>query len=228
MVDRDKQTMIEIVGTTRGTESEFEDTPLGMSLKRLRQDRSVRSKIRFNNTTGLAEVYNERIRADSNCDILVFLHDDVWIDDYFLAQRVADGLNRFDVIGIAGNRRLAPSHEGWAFVNGDWDREHLSGAVAHGTEPCGAITYYGDCPAECELLDGVFLAAKRSVLRGHNVEFDSRFSFHLHDLDFCRAARKAGLKLGTWPIAITHQSGGAFGSPQWRDALTMYKKKWSK
>jgi GT2 family glycosyltransferase len=65
-------------------------------------------------------------------------------------------------------------------------------------------------PAACEILDDVLLAIRKSVLMEHDLRFDMRFDFHFYDLDFCREARESGLTLGTWPIAITHQSGGAF------------------
>ena len=45
--------------------------------------------------------------------------------------------------------------------------------------------------------------------------FDPALRFHLYDLDFCRTAHTKGLSVGTWPLAVTHQSGGAFGGPEW-------------
>jgi GT2 family glycosyltransferase len=107
------------------------------------------------------------------------------------------------------------------------DTAHLSGAVAHGRNPFGRVSAYGPVPAECELLDGVFLAAaRRSVLLARGVHFDSRFEFHFYDLDFCRSARAAGLRLGTWPICLTHQSTGAYESPAWLDGYNKYLEKW--
>jgi len=75
-------------------------------------------------------------------------------------------------------------------------------------------------------LDGVFLAAKKQVLIKNGVFFDPQFDFHLYDMDFCRNARQHGLRLGTWPICLTHQSGGAFGTAHWRAKYDAYIKKW--
>ena len=58
------------------------------------------------------------------------------------------------------------------------------------------------------------------------MRFDERFPFHFYDLDFCRSARANGLRLGTWPITLTHQSGGRFGIPEWRKAYADYLNKW--
>jgi GT2 family glycosyltransferase len=46
-------------------------------------------------------------------------------------------------------------------------------------------------------------------------------------MDFCRTARLAGLRLGTWPICLTHQSGGAFGSGRWNAQYRLYQRKWT-
>ncbi len=226
--------MIEVVSATRLSESDFWGrSALGLSLKRLAWDKRLIPAIAFANQRGLPEVFNERLHARSGSEYLLFVHDDVWLDDYFLADRVIDGLGAFDVIGVAGNRRRVPGQPAWAFVGRNaegrfiWDdKEFLSGAVAHGAKPFGAISMFGKAPAECELLDGVFLAARRSILHAHGLRFDPSFDFHFYDLDLCRSARAAGLRLGTWPVAMTHQSGGAFGSAGWLQGLKKYLAKW--
>jgi GT2 family glycosyltransferase len=221
--------MIEIISATRYDDSSFEHSPLGISLRRLSYDTRLVRQIAFSNTEGLPDVYNRRIAADAPDDILVFIHDDVWLDDIFLADRVVDGLERFQVIGVAGNMRAEGAHVGWAFKSPelDTDEPFLSGTVAVGSVPFGEIHHFGKCPQACELMDGVLLAARRSVLREHDVQFDSRFGFHFYDLDFCRTARLRRLSLGTWPIALTHASAGSFGSDDWKAALQVYKNKWS-
>lgn len=88
------------------------------------------------------------------------------------------------------------------------------------------MAYYGTIPGECVLLDGLFLAAKAGALRRADIRFDERFRFHFYDIDFCRTCHGAGLRLGTWPIAVTHASQGRFESPKWREALRDYRAKW--
>ena len=58
------------------------------------------------------------------------------------------------------------------------------------------------------------------------MRFDPRYAFHYYDLHFCRTARERGLKLGTWPICLTHASAGAYDSPPWREARRVYRAKW--
>lgn len=222
--------MIEIVSATRSSKYEFWNcSALGISLKRVLLDERITSSITYKNSRGLPDIYNERISSADPSDILVFVHDDVWIEDERFIDNVIEGCEQYDVIGIAGNRRRVNKQPAWAFVNDnfEWDTpENLSGSIRHGEQSGGKLDVFGDAPAECELLDGVFLAAKKSVLNAHNVKFDTRFNFHFYDMDFCRTARKKGLKLGTWPIALTHQSAGAFNSPSWQEKKSLYFRKW--
>lgn len=224
--------MIEIVSATRLSEAEFwKQSPLAWSIRRLSHDGRIAAKVAVNNGQGLPVVYNRRIEAPDAGDILVFVHDDVWIEDYFLADRLTEGLARFDVIGVAGNTHRAPGQPAWAFIDSKFtwdDRNHLSGAVAHGPNPFGPVSYFGVTPAPCELLDGVFLACKRDTLLASGLRFDPAFDFHFYDMDFCRGARASGLSLGTWPICLTHRSGGAFGSPGWQERHRHYLDKWER
>lgn len=222
--------MIEIVSATRLTEQEFWNrSPLGWSLRRLGRDTRLGARIAFANSRGLPAVYNERITSPDKADILVFIHDDVWIDDYFLVDRVTEGCKKFDVIGVAGNRRRVKDQPAWIFTDAQFtmdNRENLSGRVAHGNNPCGMVAHYGSVPVECELLDGLFLAARKGTLTGRNILFDPRFDFHCYDMDFCRTARSKKLRLGTWPVCLTHQSRGGFGTPPWHENFRRYREKW--
>lgn len=222
--------MIDIVSATRLSSRDFwTKSALGQSLKRLENDQRIRARIAFRNRKGLSEVYNTQIAAPDPGEAMVFMHDDVWIDDEHFVDRVLEGLARYDVIGVAGTRRRRPFQPAWAFVdinfNGE-DVEHLTGMIAHGPKPFGEMAIFGECPADCELLDGVFIAGRTSALLDNGVKFDPLFKFHLYDMDFCRTARLKGLSMGTWPILLTHQSPGAFGSPSWTDQYRLYLEKW--
>jgi GT2 family glycosyltransferase len=206
-----------------------EKSALGLSLKRMGDDSSLVARVTVANRRGLAELYNEVLRQVGDENIVVFMHDDVWIEDFYLGLRLVEALKIYDIVGIAGNRRRLPGQPSWAFVDTQWhwdQREYLSGMIAAGKSPFGKLDYFGPVPAACELLDGVFLAAKKSVLVEHGVAFDPRFSFHFYDMDFCRSARSKGLKLGTWPICLTHESSGSFGTPHWVSAYRKYLEKW--
>jgi len=224
--------MIDIISATRLSPRDFwSKSALGQSLTQLmvRQSR-IRVRIAFANRKGLPEVYNSYITARDCSDALVFVHDDVWIEDTDFVKRVMEGLSIYEVIGVAGNRRRLSYQPAWAFEDfsllNPVSREHLSGAIAHGEQSPGRRIVFGDWPQDCELLDGVFLAARRSSLRNRQVMFDPKFKFHFYDMDFCRSARLKELKMGTWPVNLTHQSRGAFGTPAWTDQYRLYLEKW--
>lgn len=226
--------MIEVVSATRLAEADFwRKSALGISLQRLNHDERIASRIALENRRGLPEIYNQRIAA-AEAEAIVFVHDDVWLEDMYIAERVLDALKRYDIIGVAGNRRRVPRQAAWTHAvpkeslsaSTPWDSGNLSGAVAHGAYPFGAISMFGPAPADCELLDGLFIAARLQALREKAVRFDPRFRFHFYDLDFCRSARQAGLRLGTWPIGVTHQGQPPFAGPEWEEGCRLYIDKW--
>jgi hypothetical protein len=223
--------VVEIVSATRLSEAEFwEKSALGTSLRGLGLGSKLEANIVFDNQRGLSELYNQSIYREGMDRILVFVHDDVWIDDLFFADRINHGLLHFDVIGVAGNSRRLPYQAGWGFMDEQLtpsESSDLRGAIAHGKEPFGEIASFGESPAECELLDGVILAARKSLLLEAQVVFDPVFKFHFYDIDFCRTARDKKLRIGTWPIHLTHQSEGAFKSAGWKEMYARYLEKWT-
>jgi len=222
---------VQIISATRYSKQDFwNKSALGLSLHRhIKQDSGITAKVAFNNTLGLSTVFNQVIEQADDRAILVFVHDDVWIDEANFVDTLIAGLTHFDVIGVAGNKRRLPNQPAWLFTDTalTWDDdEYLSGTVWHGPHAFGEDKFYGEVPAACELLDGVFLAVRKSALNAAHVRFDPQFDFHLYDIDFCRSARAAGLSLGTWAIKLTHQSKGAFGSPHWAQKCQLYFNKW--
>jgi hypothetical protein len=227
--------MLRIVAATRHDQQTFQNQSL---LGRTMNKFAVRGDVFFVlqqcfPPNGLSDVFNAALAAADEADTILFTHDDVWIDDWFVPERLEDALARFAVVGIAGNRRRVPNQPAWAFVDQKftWDEpEFLSGMITHAmTNAQGQfekLDRFGPTPANVKLLDGVFLAAKVKTLRDAGVTFDPRFTFNFYDMDFCRSCEKAGLEMGTWPIAITHGSVGRFGNDQWKAAYAEYLRKW--
>lgn len=225
--------MLIFVSATRLSEKSFHSVSLlGACLPRLGEFGSVALRLAHGNTRPLAEVYNAAIEAAAPEDVLVFVHDDVRVDDWMLAQRLQEALQHFDVVGVAGNRRVQHRQVTWYLqpeqpgVPSPWDHAYLTGAISHGA-PQSRITMYGPSPQPARLLDGVFLAARASALKQSGVRFDPALAFHFYDLDFCLQAHAAGLRLGTWPIALTHASSGeSIRSGLWADARVLFLEKW--
>lgn len=223
---------IRLVCATRCSRENFmSHTALGRSLALHRPTRPPELLLFDQNTTGLATLYNAAIdQAVSSPAILVFMHDDVSIQDFFWMERVREALARFDVVGLAGNRRRSSLQPAWAFATPDfkWDSpEYLSGTVGHGKGfPCDEVSYFGPSGVECKLLDGLMLVADSACLTESGTRFDEQFEFHFYDMDFCRQAELNGLRMGTWPISTVHESAGAFNTPPWRAAYERYLRKY--
>jgi hypothetical protein len=223
---------VRIVSATRMDEQAFwKSSALGQSLAIRRKDARLVFDIAFSNKEGLPKVYNAAIARAGRRDAMLFVHDDIWLDDPQWLDKLLVALKRYDVVGLAGNRRRVAGQPAWLYTKVEdgryWlDGEYLSGAVCHGKVAKGKVSYFGPSPAHCELLDGLFIAARADVLKQSRVDFDERFDFHFYDLDFCRGARVAGLSIGTWPIMVTHQSTGAFTSPGWNKGRQVYTGKW--
>lgn len=219
------------VAATRLSEERFwRESPLALSLRTHLQDPSVTLQVAFNNKKGLPEIYNEAI-ANQEADIMVFIHDDIWIKDLKILEKIREAVKSFDIVGLAGNTRISKKQPAWLFKKLDgtnfiWDHGYLSGEVFHGSPENPELSVFGPTPAACELIDGLFIAASKKQLTSSKVYFDELFDFHFYDLDFCRTARKKGLSIGTWPIGILHISKGAFGSPSWREGYKSYFSKW--
>jgi tetratricopeptide (TPR) repeat protein len=227
---------IRFVCATRKAASDFLATsPLGRSLPLYRtfpKGQRIEMRLFSENKAGLSSVYNTAIEESRDDPaILVFVHDDVHLSDYYWADHLLEGLREFDIVGLAGNRRRAPQQASWMYLNDQFQRdadENLSGVLGHGEgfPNLKQLSVYGEPRQECKLLDGVFLAVRSTTLFNRNLRFDPRFEFHFYDLDFCRQAEIRNLRMGTWPISVIHASAGNLGCDEWWEAYRAYLSKY--
>lgn len=226
-----------VCATRTPAEDFYTRTALGRSVQRLRAAGvQLRVRAACANRRPLAEVYNSAIEPAFANHILVFVHDDVRIDDHHIALRLDQALDCFDLVGLAGTCQRESGQPAWLFPwrVGHWDhRERLRGCVGHDTTTHPAarrkvrmVNHFGPSHSPAELLDGVLLAARGSTLLQHPLRFDPALAFDFYDMDFCRQATQLQLRPGVWPMAITHFSGGNFDSPSWRRSYPIYLDKW--
>lgn len=212
---------IRLVCGTRVSREQFSThTALGQCLKLYSHLTDVQLMLFDNNSQGLSTIYNAAIdQAAQQPAILVFVHDDVLLYDFFWVDRIREAVAQFDVVGLAGNTRRQPKQGAWAFApeTFKWDeQQYLSGTVGHGANGgWNNVSAFGPSRQACKLLDGLMLIADSDTLIRSGLRFDEQFKFHFYDMDFCRQAELKGLSMGTWPLSVVHQSGGAFGSPDW-------------
>lgn len=236
---------------TRSNSTEFwEKSWLGRSLSLFRRELLPELAIEFDNrdrpeegraAEGLPVFYNRVLDLCESDTNLLFVHDDVFIHDVFVTARLEEAFRHFDVVGLAGSRSEDVSEPSWALrFDSDimplgWQEHGLfAGAVSHHLTPLPdsrmpepELGIYGPLTSPCTLLDGLFLALRTRGVKNAGVRFDPRFDFHHYDIDFCRSATEKKLSLGTWPILVTHASGGAFATEAFRASAKNYLRKWN-
>jgi len=195
-------------------------TLLGRSLQAMPETMRPRLMLLADNNgsevTGLAEFYNRAIDQLPAGVMVVFLHDDVYLHDWTFAFQIQQALSVFDLVGVVGAAAVPHGQPGWWYgltAEGTLQRNDAvvrSGSINHFDPTLVRPDVYGPAPMACDLLDGVFLAARIDHLRQSGVRFDPQFRFHCYDSDLCYTARSRGWRLGTWPIPLTHGSPGGF------------------
>jgi len=118
-------------------------------------------------------------------------------------------LRSFDVLGVVGSTRADGPTVGWS------GHPHLRGWITHHS-PAEArwqvdLLDHRAVAAGISVLDGVFLAARRDVLRG--VPFDAEVfdGFHVGDVDWSLRAARAGFRLGVAAdLGLVHASRGNY------------------
>lgn len=223
---------IRLVCGTRVSRDQFStQTALGQCLNIYSHLADVELMLFENNRQGLSTIYNAAIgHAAQHPAILVFMHDDALLYDFFWPDRIREAVEEFDIVGLAGNTRRLPRQPAWIYAsdNLQWDEhQYLSGAVGHGKDGGWTdVETYGPSRQACKLLDGLMLIADSETLIRSGLRFDEQFKFHFYDMDFCRQAELKGLRMGTWPLSVVHQSRGVFGSPEWLAMYELYLRKY--
>jgi GT2 family glycosyltransferase len=164
--------------------------------------------VSIRNARSLAEAYNWAVR-NSVADVIVLSHDDVDVlaDDF--AARLFDHLRSFDALGVVGSTRAVGPTVGWSghpHLRG-WITHHLPNEAQWQVDLLDHRAVAGDITA----LDGVFLAARREVLKA--VSFDAALfdGFHLADIDWSLRAARAGFRLGVAAdLNLVHASKGNY------------------
>jgi len=227
---------IRLVCATRNTtEDFFALSPLGRSLPlycTFPKHQQIELRLFKSNTEGLPTVYNRAIEeARADPAILIFIHDDVYLSDYYWANHLHEGLKVFDIVGLAGNRRRVSGQCSWMYIDERFTKDdfsNLSGVLGHGDgfPNLRELSVYGEPGQEVKILDGVMLAVRSETLIRTDLRFDTRFRFDFYDLDFCRQAEERGIKMGTWAISTIHASAGKLGGDAWRAGYRVYLEKY--
>lgn len=181
------------------------------------------SNILYNNKDGLPKVYNSFITEENRGKKIIFIHDDVLIEDIFLFEKLDLAFEKYDIVGLAGSKRckLDSPFPAWHLM---CDKNDMVGEVAHSKDKKVWTTCFGETDSRALILDGLFFAVDVSKLLDTGTKFDENFEFHHYDISFCLNANKNKLKMGVYPIRVIHFGlGDSMNSEEWRKSADIFK-----
>ncbi len=174
--------------------------------------------VRISDARSMSEGYNRGARQAIG-DIVVFCHDDIEILTPDFAARIADRLEQFDLLGVAGSTWLRDAN--WMSAG----LPYLRGQVVHALADRKGYTYSvygldGITSGGIQALDGLFLAMRRDFCDANR--FDEAYdSFHLYDIDLsfrCHLARDRVAVCND--VLVKHHSLGRYDASWKRAAET--------
>ena len=205
--------------------------PIHDSLDNVKPDGiDVELDIHYGNTSGLPNVYNKAIDSSTDFDFIVFVHDDIWINDVFFFNKIIS--SKYDIVGAVGGCY-------WGVPSGyPIDEKPLIWTTATcGRGSSGFMNHdlkngyflpssYGVAPKETTTLDGSIIIFTRKAIQA-GLRWDEQFNFHFYDMDICFSAHRLGLKVGTANILLTHESvGGSVVQPEFMESQRKFIEKW--
>jgi hypothetical protein len=165
--------------------------------------------IGIHDAKSLCEGYN-RGAGKSRGELLIFSHDDVKIVTPDFAARLISSLQSCDVVGVVGSEYLSGATwfgSGWPYLRGQFGMPAESGDGVRSF----IFGLHGGTTAQVQVMDGFFLAARRSATL--KVPFDEKTfdGWHMYDVDFTFSAHLAGLRCAVCNDQLMiHQSHGKF------------------
>ena len=214
--------------TQAKTDEEFQKLPIYPSLKKQYEANSpnVDFHVFKDNNRGLSVCYNEILRNPNNSNkTVLFVHDDVVIDDLFLYEKLIE--SPYAITGLAGAKSFNKQAGKLAW--------HLSapasdyvGEVSH-ANPEGKIwtTVFGPTKSRALTVDGLFISCKVNELNG--IEFDENFNFHFYDIAFCLRANDKKVKCGVLPIHVIHHGlGDSMLTQDWETTSIKFRETYCK
>jgi hypothetical protein len=179
--------------------------------------------ILYKNKTGLPEVYNRYINNFFKDKKVIFVHDDVLIEDLFIEEKLDIAFEKYDIVGLAGAKKIDTTRpKAWHLMS---NKEDWVGEVGHAHDGNTWTTVFGPSKSRALVLDGLFLAVNVERLLETNTKFDENFDFHHYDITFCINANNNKLKMGVAPIKVVHFGlGDSMNTPEWHNSSLKFEK----
>ena len=213
-----------VVATPLSKEDFKKKSPISLSLDKL--NLTYISEIVYDNKEGLTKVYNRFITPDNAGKNILFVHDDVLIEDLFLEEKLKLAFEKYDIVGLAGAKQCdtSSSMKAWHLMA---PKESFVGEVTHSKDKMFWTSSFGPTPSRALIIDGLFIAVNVDRLLQTNTRFDEDFDFHHYDISFCIRANQNKVKVGVYPIRVVHYGmGDSMNSVEWAKSAEKFKEKY--
>jgi hypothetical protein len=184
-----------------------ENTLTYKSLSKINQGKIF---FKSSNKEGLSKNYNVFLNENiDKFDYIVFLHDDVYVDDFNIGNKLIEAHKEYDIVGLAGGVNPSISKPAlWHLMCGGFG-PNLRGTVFHyANDKQLFATNFGVTPSRVTILDGLFLSVSTDSVSRSEWKFNEDYNFHHYDIASCIDANQKKLKLGVYPIWVFHKSPG--------------------
>jgi hypothetical protein len=213
-----------VTATKAKTEEEFQKRPIHRSLKKL-YDMYDRWEFEFDvvkdNKEGLTTVYNRYLTEDHKNDIVLFVHDDVIINELFLVEHLRK--SPYAVTGLAGASVVSLKEEkcAWHLMA---KREAYKGEVKHIKDGNIWTTVFGPTAGAVTVIDGLFIAIDVEQVLQRGIKFNEAFTFHHYDISFCLDCVNNSLSVGVMPVNVIHYGlGDSMLTSEWEESNKRFK-----
>lgn len=172
--------------------------------------------------------YDNGIHLAEDCDIIVFMHDDVTILDPLFEKKVELTFNRFPSIAILGvvGTTVFNANGGWWTCDrrtetvGHWMQGHPDGTETHNVDKIGFSK-------DIVTVDGCCFMARNALFKNKALKFDTKYEgYHFYDADICIQAKDKGFDVAVADILIKHESEGPMNE-SWFKNKNMFISKWT-
>jgi hypothetical protein len=177
--------------------------------------------ILFENKEGLSKVYNKFINESYKNKKIIFIHDDVLIEDLFWEEKLNIAFEKYNIVGLAGSRKVDLSKPpAWHLMS---DKQDHRGEVAHSHQKQVWTTCFGPTESRVLVMDGLFIAVDINSLLKTGLKFDEKFDFHHYDITFCLNANRNKIKMGVTPIRVIHFGlGDSMNTEDWQKSAIKF------
>lgn len=168
------------------------------------------------NKLTLTQFGNKAIEESKDVyDYLILMHSDVDLSLYDFVKRLLDVKNKYDIVGLAGTKKLFISQSPLTWFTGSNKyQDDRYGRITHNHSGMMLESFFNRkkpdvFDTEVITIDGLLMCLNKKTMQNEKARFDEQFTYDFYDLDFClNVQANTDLKIGTIVMETIHNSLG--------------------